>query len=910
MEQHRSRASFNFEDLSSFIDFTSFRFLLTALSSNKIAIATSRYLIIVEDNARLDQDDERLQTVVEFGEVSGRPTAITWISPETVCVGFESGGLSCFNPYGDTMAEIEFSNSPVAAIHTYPSADPKVAEQEVWALYENKYIVSIPLSHLLGATGTLSRYYLKFKLMDQVEVQDFVVLPEPYCMSIFDADINSPNNSFIVVGLEPSLSLYNIGGKQHFQHLGKLASYVRERVGSAISKTVSNALVSFFGSGGGASEPKGEEDYTPITSSLDFIESNKRRIVRVSLDPTGKLLAAADTLGRVLLFDMRFVSTVLRVWKGVREARFAWTMDLTPAPTSSTLGDAAAAAEGAGGSSPRRYQLSLAIYAPQLGLLSLYQARHGPCLRSIPVGPQCQIFTLQEAVASGEILHRCALLRPSSPADSPSPLLHLSIVSPFDHADDDIDLNELQAKTQAEAEAIEQSREEEDQCGMLMGGRSAGGEIKLADLLPPSAGLVNLFPPPLLHLTDSNDFVSGGVPTAVSESNVSVREECLRFLHKLEKLLKESLLLTSTQAQTPPSVASSKTGQSGCDGGREEEGGGGSAENSLASIEHRLWMLLSSSSAHNIFLSSLSDTSYDGEGVSLLLHCVSLIERAEVDMYTRQAFMEHAHTSTTSSAGSGGSTHNHNGNSKECGMYFFSLQFHRNICRLLDDVGVSALSLSRSQNTEGSSCTMPGVLVQYAQSRSKLVKAYTMLMDINTHLSLSEMTVLAARSASSSFGSDGEATSKDSSDSGFRKSPKDSAAPRSVSPGVASGGGLREEAASWAGRFLRAHLKSPLTPSGMDSSASGRPGITGEYRQIVCWVWQKDYGFFLLGLFVDSFQSFPAPYFFRPNSVSAKSPELISSFPPGPRECGACEGRQQRVCSFIFSSSPGAQRGV
>lgn len=44
------RYSFNFEDLVDFVDFSSFRFLLTALSTNKIAIATSRYLIIVEDN--------------------------------------------------------------------------------------------------------------------------------------------------------------------------------------------------------------------------------------------------------------------------------------------------------------------------------------------------------------------------------------------------------------------------------------------------------------------------------------------------------------------------------------------------------------------------------------------------------------------------------------------------------------------------------------------------------------------------------------------------------------------------------------------------------------------------------------------------------------------------------------------
>jgi hypothetical protein len=36
-----------------------------------------------------------------------------------------------------------------------------------------------------------------------------------------------------------------------------------------------------------------------------------------------------------------------------------------------------------------------------MGLLSLWALRHGPCLRSIPVGPQCHIFSAIEIGADG-----------------------------------------------------------------------------------------------------------------------------------------------------------------------------------------------------------------------------------------------------------------------------------------------------------------------------------------------------------------------------------------------------------------------------------------------------------------------------------------------------------------------------
>ena len=100
--------------------------------------------------------------------------------------------------------------------------------------------------------------------------------------------------------------------------------------------------------------------------------------------------ALTDSLGRVLLFDVHSQS-VVRVWKGMRDARLSW-------------------AEGSGDSA----LLHLAIYCPRLGVLSFYQAPHGPCVREVAVGLQCQLLTLHLAEsgashrkASCVLVHAC-----------------------------------------------------------------------------------------------------------------------------------------------------------------------------------------------------------------------------------------------------------------------------------------------------------------------------------------------------------------------------------------------------------------------------------------------------------------------------------------------------------------------
>ena len=209
------------------------------------------------------------------------------------------------------------------------------------------------------------------------DVSDFVVLPEVYRPSAFDLDGQTDATYTLLVAgdSDAALSLYNIGGKQQFQHLGKLGSYVKNQVVSAISKTFQNLL------GFGSSSLQNDDGNialpaVALASLIDF-EDTKRKVLRLRLSPEGDLVAAADSLGRVTLYDVHS-NIIVRLWKGVRDARLAWS--------SCRKED--------------RQYLSLAIYAPQLGLLSFYAMKHGPCLRVVPIpfGSQCQMYSTVEEI--------------------------------------------------------------------------------------------------------------------------------------------------------------------------------------------------------------------------------------------------------------------------------------------------------------------------------------------------------------------------------------------------------------------------------------------------------------------------------------------------------------------------------
>ena len=212
--------------------------------------------------------------------------------------------------------------------------------------------------------------YQLFKLLQQSTVTDFVLGGESY-LPLGEIYPDKILNNIFVGGQGPTLAMYHIGGPRHFQTLGKLATYVKERVTTAVSK----ALGGFF-----ASPKAGDQarEQVPCTSVLEF-EDPERMVERVSVDPLHKLIVTTDALGRVILFDARTM-VVIRMWKGIRDALFAWHETIS-GHTSYGVDIPV---------------LCLIIHAPRTGLITLWAMRHGPCLHTIPIGPYAQVFTVFE----------------------------------------------------------------------------------------------------------------------------------------------------------------------------------------------------------------------------------------------------------------------------------------------------------------------------------------------------------------------------------------------------------------------------------------------------------------------------------------------------------------------------------
>ena len=206
----------------------------------------------------------------------------------------------------------------------------------------------------------------------------------------------------IVCGRNCALSIYNIGGQLKFQHLRNLAGYVKDKVATYFLSFIPRHYTA----------PSGpvSEDERSLTSQLDFIDS-KRHIIRMIADSTARLIATADSLGRVMLYDTR-LNAMIRLWKGFRDARLAWSethsfdahymTQAAPPPSSATTGTHPA---------PSRPRLALLIYAPHIGLLHMYGMKHGPLLRTIPLGNNAHICTLYQVDAYGGRLAFYAIMQ-------------------------------------------------------------------------------------------------------------------------------------------------------------------------------------------------------------------------------------------------------------------------------------------------------------------------------------------------------------------------------------------------------------------------------------------------------------------------------------------------------------------
>ena len=302
------------------------------------------------------------------------------------------------------------------------------------------------MSHLENQNTNIASY----RLSNHTLVNDFVFLPSVYKASIFDLEeydqqnnnavtstsnvftaagsgnadkniISSPNTSkkshkrtpshnvtltkdllsIFTAGKESTLAVYNLGAIV-YNESDKNINSVRESTVNILSKGVMSLYNSLYGSTEAAAttvykpdHQRVQESLITVTAKVEF-KDTKRRVLKLSADPTGSYIVCSDILGRVLLFDTH-ICAVVRIWKGLRHAELAWTtrMDEQSSCTEH-VSDYVADYSGSG----YNPNASLVIHAPLLGLVYIYRVPHGECIRIVPVGLNCHILPMHTPLFS------------------------------------------------------------------------------------------------------------------------------------------------------------------------------------------------------------------------------------------------------------------------------------------------------------------------------------------------------------------------------------------------------------------------------------------------------------------------------------------------------------------------------
>lgn len=170
--------------------------------------------------------------------------------------------------------------------------------------------------------------FAKLQLEGQTEVLDVVACSAP--PGLFD--VRSERNAHVILaaGVSPALAFYPIGPETRSFGLASIAWAVATHVtsltvgaiggifglvglrgrGKKVAEKAAKAVKvpsRVHGAGGGSNDEDGgggEESPAPLVLRWDGgLQDGFRRVTRLCLDPSGRLAAAADGFGRVMLVD-------------------------------------------------------------------------------------------------------------------------------------------------------------------------------------------------------------------------------------------------------------------------------------------------------------------------------------------------------------------------------------------------------------------------------------------------------------------------------------------------------------------------------------------------------------------------------------------------------------------------------
>jgi Rab3 GTPase-activating protein regulatory subunit N-terminus len=106
-----------------------------------------------------------------------------------------------------------------------------------------------------------------------------------------------------------------------------------------------------------------------------------RMIEHCSVDPEGRLVAAADSLGRILLIDLS-TKHIIRLWKGFRDATCYWIQQFRNSSHDNKSGN----------QQKLKTQLYVVIHSRQRRIVEVWPVRYGDRVQSISVGRDAKVI--------------------------------------------------------------------------------------------------------------------------------------------------------------------------------------------------------------------------------------------------------------------------------------------------------------------------------------------------------------------------------------------------------------------------------------------------------------------------------------------------------------------------------------
>jgi len=334
-----------------------------------------------------------------------------WLSPDHLAVGMSSGVIRLFqSDTGEEIAAVRLHPGPITAIRLFPTQPLSQYEADLWLICQSTgTAISVPYYRLVPNEGDKEvdepLPYTIYQLPDHESVTDLSLFSrQPRLLDAYSQQAHNDRCFFITTGSSPMLAFYALGGEGgYYRGIGELVSAVRRRITSAVVGTVGSLLPWGYLRGGNKKEtdpyaPKSKTVEGPVSLSGEVqLVDGRRRTQSVVLDPSERLAAVTDGMGRVMLVDV-WSQTVIRMWKGHRDAQCGWMevieqwhgqMEGRPQITEEAAAELITKTSPRQGESPPVANLALGlylvIYSPQRSLMEIWRMRHGGCVKTLAV---------------------------------------------------------------------------------------------------------------------------------------------------------------------------------------------------------------------------------------------------------------------------------------------------------------------------------------------------------------------------------------------------------------------------------------------------------------------------------------------------------------------------------------------